>query len=272
MLAAIGTLAERVKGFPWTRRTVRSTPRPLWTARTLELAGRRTGRRSARNMHAYRDGKLIRVVTLGMSKFGYPDLVVNQVASGTTSAIGNLLNLAAQTIVEQGALAKASTLEVSLDKIGHPGAKAEQNTNIHATAKRWAAIPVAFVEPEEGDADNRLIELLFVPQPGEAVQAAQSRTVDLVYGSHDEVTLVAHDDRGGASGQQAGARGARRAQAERRGRPEVRRATPGEGAFPHAFEQHRVDVGRARALGGRHDHGRPATIPSTSPSSRRGLG
>jgi uncharacterized protein YegJ (DUF2314 family) len=194
LLAAVAALAEQVDGFPWDEATRQVYGRARWREDRCSWQAGVPDMSRHITMHAYRDGELLRIVTLGMSKFGYPDLVANQVAGRSSESMGNLINLAAQTLVERSGVDTASTLEVALDQIAHQGVKAAQNTNIGPNAARKAALPIAFVEPEEGDEHNRLIELLFDARPGESPQAVQARTLDLVYGSHDEMSSVASDD------------------------------------------------------------------------------
>jgi len=74
-------------------------------------------------LHEYRDGELFRVVSLGMVKFGLPDVAVNHVAAGDASPMGTLVNPALQRLVERGKLDGPGSLRVSLDDVRQPDAK-----------------------------------------------------------------------------------------------------------------------------------------------------
>lgn len=144
-------------------------------------------------MHAYRDGELIRIVTLGMGKFGLPDMVVNDVSSGDVRGIGNLINLATQTLHEQPAIAEAGRLPVSIDEIASASEREEQQSKTLDNAKRGVVLDVLVATPEEGDPENRLLEIFFAAD-GRAPQVGHNQVVSTLYGSHDEISSVSHDN------------------------------------------------------------------------------
>jgi hypothetical protein len=59
----------------------------------------------------------MRLVSLGMVKFGLPDLAVNQVSDGDAHSMANLMNVAMQRMVERRALDESGLLHLSLDDI-----------------------------------------------------------------------------------------------------------------------------------------------------------
>ena len=91
-------------------------------------------------MHAYREGDAYRAVSLGMSKFGLPDLCVNQFAGDRMSQVDSAIQLALQATFDRPNVLTAGFLDVA-------------NLQINARVGK----------PESGDSPNRLIELILSP-------------------------------------------------------------------------------------------------------------
>ncbi len=87
-------------------------------------------------VHGYRDGERYRAVSLGMEKFGLPDVAVNEIAGVDLPRIDVLMQLTLQALVEQG------TAKLVLKTKG---------ANLE--------IPLAPSTPEDGDAENRLFAI-----------------------------------------------------------------------------------------------------------------
>ncbi len=54
--------------------------------------------------HAYKDGDFVRAVSLGMSKFGLPDVTIKQIVWSDSDQAGNLMNILSQLLAEGGQL------------------------------------------------------------------------------------------------------------------------------------------------------------------------
>jgi len=138
-------------------------------------------------IHSYRDGELVRMVTLGLAKLGLPDLVVAEVAPDGTTEMATLINLVAQTmadgaVVREGGLIDVDSASVP-DKAGGPS---------YAGVRMALAMVVA--TPDEGDADNRLWEIAFPGGPASELQERQDAVVSQLFGTRDEITPVEHDE------------------------------------------------------------------------------
>jgi uncharacterized protein YegJ (DUF2314 family) len=144
------------------------------------------------SIHQYRDGELLRLVTVGMVKLGLPDLVVNDVASNDAAAMANLVNLVAQSLLERQKLDAPGTLHASIDLLRHAGAKAWLASDLKSNAKRSVDLTLVVGELEEGDADNRLLEIAF-PGPAERLQERQTAAIADLFGSEDGLVNVRHD-------------------------------------------------------------------------------
>src|SRR6185369_8628281 len=49
-------------------------------------------------IHQYQDGELLRSITLGMKKFGLPDLIVQNASRHSSSSVVNTINVLGQTL------------------------------------------------------------------------------------------------------------------------------------------------------------------------------
>ena len=127
-------------------------------------------------IHAYRTGEYARAVSLGLAKFGLPDLVVNEFVPSQQGAMATLINLTADTMAKKGALAEGGRLTLELDG-------------------RTATFALAQAAREEGDPENRLWEIRFDGFPGQGLRERQSAAMAQIFGSSpDEISYEDHDD------------------------------------------------------------------------------
>ena len=142
-------------------------------------------------IHAYREGELLRMITLGMRKFALPDLVVNQVSASDTP-MGTMVNLLAQRLVEGAAPTGEGRLALALDDVENAGVRRSIEETILENAKRRATVQLAVGKRDEGDPDNRLIEVVF-PGAAGGLQERQGALLDDLFGSKDSITSVEYD-------------------------------------------------------------------------------
>ena len=143
--------------------------------------------------HTYRSGEYLRAVTLGMTKFGLPDLVVESFAASNTRGVGILLNLTAQVLAE-GAELREGELALRLAAIKHQGVRAAQQASLKGHAKGEVVLRLREGQAEDGDPANRLLEIVFDHYEGPDSRARQDRLLSDLFGWEDAVTEVQHDD------------------------------------------------------------------------------
>jgi uncharacterized protein YegJ (DUF2314 family) len=143
-------------------------------------------------IHAYQSGEYIRAITLGMRKFGLPDLVVNQFPWSMNNQMGNTINLFAQSLVE-GSTPPLGAYDFDVSKVRHDGARAAYSSLLDG-AKPVASLTLVKAVAEEGDPDNRLVEIRFDRYAGTTVHEKRQKFVSAFYGSSDSITPVKHDD------------------------------------------------------------------------------
>jgi len=144
------------------------------------------------NLHSYRDKELVRIVSLGMVKFGLPDVVVNEVSGSDSRSMGTLVNLVCQSLVERGKLDRVGALQASLDRIRQPLAKKSLTSDLKPNAKRAVDLTLTKAKLEEGDADNRLLEIAF-PGPKAHLQERHGQVLSTLFGSEDGISHITHD-------------------------------------------------------------------------------
>ncbi len=121
-------------------------------------------------LHAYETGGQMRLVTLGMGKVGLPDVVVNQVPRSACSDVGLLVNVFCQAIAERPAIERPG--EFDLD-----------HARIRPHASGAAQLTVKIGAHDDGDPENRLLEITFDRGPGRDVHARRHAILAAAFNS-----------------------------------------------------------------------------------------
>jgi len=146
-------------------------------------------------IHQYEvDDGLLRSVSVGLSKLGLPDLVVNGHARSNARSLGNLLNVLAQALVEGQAVVRSGWLEVDLAKLEAAGFREEMQGMIVGEGKGRATLSIAVGAREDGDADNALLELTFAGRSGSRPERQEALIGQFWGHGEDEVSRLAHDE------------------------------------------------------------------------------
>jgi uncharacterized protein YegJ (DUF2314 family) len=144
-------------------------------------------------VHVYQEGEALRLVSLGMAKFGLPDLVAEQVPQSLSEDMGRLVNSVAQLLAEGLALSADGTLDVDLAKLKDAKLKGQLEPRIQKGAARRVKLRALEARRDRGDPENPLLELGF-PGTGE-LHARQVAALDAVFGKRlDPTTPVAPGD------------------------------------------------------------------------------
>lgn len=181
-------LAELTEGLPWDEECRLVYSRAAWhEKRVATWQGDVPDVRGHVNMHAYRNPDLVRIITLGMRKFGLPDLVIAETASGGSRAAGNTVNACAQRLLE-GQPFDGERFELVLADIRHDGMRASALANPLEGATGRASLHLAVTAREEGDPNNRLLVLEFPDAKGDSPLERQATALAVLYGSEDPIT------------------------------------------------------------------------------------
>lgn len=145
-------------------------------------------------IHLYRNGTFLRAVTLGMAKFGLPDVVVNDLPASNSRTIGSLINLACQTLVERGGLDSNGSLPVNVSELKVRAVREGLTKSYEKGASGRAVLTLVEGVKEKGDAANALLEISFPRPAGVHLQEEQNAVTASVFGASDSVTHVKHDE------------------------------------------------------------------------------
>lgn len=138
-------------------------------------------------MHVYGKGEGERIITLGMTKFGLPDLVVEQVPRSMTMEMGTLVNGVAQLLAEGLELPADGTLSVDFTRVKDTRAKSQLEAKTQKDARRSAKLRALEAQRDRGDPENFLLELSF-PGGGTAHER-QLAALDALFGKQPDGTM-----------------------------------------------------------------------------------
>jgi hypothetical protein len=145
-------------------------------------------------IHTYEtDGGLLRSVSVGMSKLGLPDVVVNGHSRSAGNQVVELMNVLGQWMVEGGNVSRAGWIDLDFHAIRARSVRQPLLASLKKGAKARASLSAAVGAREKGDAENALLELTFQGKPGSPGER-QAAIVAEIFGSEDSVVKVRHDD------------------------------------------------------------------------------
>lgn len=143
-------------------------------------------------IHAYQDNEGFRAITLGLSKFGLPDLVVNDFEWRDNRSISSLINLTAQLMVEQGL--NSMKLDLEIESLKDSSFKKSLVNSLYENAVKTVPVKLMESKAQEGDPDNFLLEFDFNQYEGNSNYSRQSTLLNNLFGWKDEITYVAHNE------------------------------------------------------------------------------
>jgi uncharacterized protein YegJ (DUF2314 family) len=136
-------------------------------------------------IHSYAvDEGSLRSVTLGMSKLGLPDLFVS--GHARTIPIPSLALAVAQRLAEDPVLAREGHLALDLRALRSEAARTPLLAAMKSDARGRADVTLATAEPQEGDAENRHLELTFGGFAGSPTERQAALCKEL-FGAKEEV-------------------------------------------------------------------------------------
>jgi uncharacterized protein YegJ (DUF2314 family) len=192
-LRLLHALASDLGGLVWDNETHQVFSPAAWKARRIDTLREVLDLEDHVTLRAFSEGETTRVVTLGMRKFGLPDVVAKQVGAANSRPMGSLINLVCQTLHESTTVSDGSSVRVDAALLRSATARAAQQKRLMSGASGRATLRIRFAEPEEADADNQLIELVF-SGTDESPQVRQAAILTQVYGTDDALLDADHED------------------------------------------------------------------------------
>lgn len=145
-------------------------------------------------IHAYSTGEYVRAITLGMSKFGLPDIVINEFSWSLQRSMGNLINVTAQAMVEGILPAAYGEADLDLRDLKHPVMRSENVDTLYDNAEAVAHLTLLEGTWEEGDPANALVQIGFDRYPGKDLYARQDKMLGAIWGWEDSITRIDHNE------------------------------------------------------------------------------
>jgi uncharacterized protein YegJ (DUF2314 family) len=147
-------------------------------------------------MHAYRKEEegFVRAITLGMAKFGLPDVVIEDFSLSENRNIGHLINLFGQAVAEGATITRAGEFDLNIRTIKNYRVRDPQISSLKSNATAKAFLSLKEGRWEKGDPQNRLIEITFDRYSESDLHARQEKLLSTMFGWEDRVTGVRHND------------------------------------------------------------------------------
>jgi hypothetical protein len=146
-----------------------------WQDGTPELSRHTT-------IHLYRHGDYLRAITLGLGKFGLPDLVMQEMAQSDNRAAGLLLNLLAQRLLESPARPRLGAFDLKVAELHDPRLRAQAARESLPGATGDAPLCLYSARAEEGDPDNAILAVGFERAPGNDTHARRFALLSKAFG------------------------------------------------------------------------------------------
>ena len=145
-------------------------------------------------IHVYKKDEFVRAITLGMTKAGLPDVVVDDFSWYSESEVGDLINIFCQSMAEGAAFGLPGTFDMDLQTIKNSDLRDEQLKSLKANSTGKGYLSLKKGIWEEGDTKNRLIQLTFDRYLGNDIHAKQDRMLGCFLGWEENVTAVRHNE------------------------------------------------------------------------------
>lgn len=189
------TLARETNGLIWDEEARQIFTPDAWHKRRVATWSAPFPNASSQiAIHVYKDGEYVRAITLGMKKWGLPDVVVDQFSWSLNHQVGNLINAFCQSMVEGSEFKNTSEYELNLKAIQNVTVREKQTSDLKPNASATVKLKLYQAVPEEGDPSNRLLQLGFDHYPGSDVHAKQDALLASLYGSEDGIKYIKHTD------------------------------------------------------------------------------
>jgi len=146
-------------------------------------------------IHTYRENEYCRAVTLGMEKFSLPDISIQNISCHDQMSYGNLINLIGQTWLENQNSLDFEALFLDINQIKCKTVKTQMLSSTSENADLKGVVKFKHVEPQEGDALNFQVEIVFEIENFSSLQEAQDDLISRLFGFEDGINYIKHNER-----------------------------------------------------------------------------
>jgi uncharacterized protein YegJ (DUF2314 family) len=193
--ALVYSLAEKTGGLIWDEETRQVFGRSAWKEARIDQSTDAAPDISRHiTIHAYQGDNNVRAITLGMSKFGLPDVVIDNFSWSHGRNVGHLINVFAQTMAEGAVVPDSGAFDLDIHAIKNAEVRDLHMSSLEKNATGKAALSLSVGKWEEGDPVNRLIEIKFDRAPGPDDHAKRDHVLARFFGWEDAVTGTKHTE------------------------------------------------------------------------------
>ncbi len=188
-------LARETNGLPWDEQTREVFTPDAWEEKRLNEWTKEVPNVSKHTViHAYNNGEYVRAITLGMAKFGLPDIVIEDVSWSLNRTTGHVINLFAQALAEGALIEEAGQFDLDIRAIKNAKVREPQLASLKSNATSVALLSLREGTREEGDPDNQLVQITFDRYTGNDVHAKQVQMMSSLFGLEDSISYIKHDE------------------------------------------------------------------------------
>jgi uncharacterized protein YegJ (DUF2314 family) len=140
----------------------------------------------------YQNGEYARAITLGMAKAGLPDVLIQELPWSAERQAGDLINIFSQSMVEGTVFSNPDRFKLELRRIKNHRVVEFQSKGMENNASGSACLSLRQGNHEEGDPNNRIIQLTFGKYDGPDIHAQEDAMLSLFFGTKDSAVPVTH--------------------------------------------------------------------------------
>ncbi len=186
----VKTLTKNKKAVIYDSETRETYSKTFWNANRI-ISSNSINISNHITIHFYQKDEYCRAITLGMLKFGLPDLCIENLSCNSSLGLTSFINLIAQTLLEKQNIEKTGRLKLNIDAIKDETLKAILLSSLYDNAEKKAEINLIGGTWEEGDPQNRLIEIGFSK---DNPQVEHNEVITKLFGSEDKVSYLNHNE------------------------------------------------------------------------------
>lgn len=157
-----------------------------WTAEIPDVSSQTV-------IHIYQNDEYARAISLGMAKMGLPDVVVQQLPWSSKGQIMHLINTFSQALAEGAAFEKSGKFNLDLHAIKNAEVRQPLLKSMGTGSTGKACLLLKPAKGDEGDPENRLIELASDRYQGNDSHARQESMLSSFLGVNDSIRAVHHN-------------------------------------------------------------------------------
>jgi uncharacterized protein YegJ (DUF2314 family) len=143
-------------------------------------------------IHIYNNKGYARAISLGMSKVGLPDVVVDNFGWAHQDQMANLIDLFRQSMAEGAVFPASGNFKLNIRSLKNSELREKNLRSLKKNSLAMACLSLKPGVPDEGDPKNRIVRLAFDTYTGPDFHAQQQSMIDALFGSEDSVHAISH--------------------------------------------------------------------------------